>query len=78
VAETDPGLRSQLEQDHATVTPAERASHPRIAHLTLSSSGPPISVLAVATVMTGCCESTTVTATLEPHLGAWLVVAVSG
>ena len=78
VAEVDPGLRSQLEQGRGTTTPAERATRPRIAHLTLSSSGPPISVLAVATVTARCCRSSTLAATLEPQHGAWLVVAVTG
>jgi hypothetical protein len=77
VNRADPALRSQLEQGRATTTPAERAARPRIAHLTLSSSGPPISVLAVATITAGCCGSSALTATLEPEHGAWLIVAVS-
>jgi hypothetical protein len=78
LADADPGLRSALEQGHATTTPAERASRPRITRLTLSSSGPPISVVAVAVVKVGCCGSSNLTATLEPRDGACLVVAASG
>ena len=73
----DRGLRSQLEHGHAITTPAERASLPRIIGLSLSSSGPPISVTAVAVVTTAHGQPSQLTATLEPHRGTWLVVEVS-
>jgi hypothetical protein len=72
-----PNLRRELQQGHATTTPAERAARPRIAHLTLTSAGPPISVVAVA-VVTGCRDPSQLTATLEPHDNRWLVLAVNG
>jgi hypothetical protein len=74
----DPNLRRELEQGHATATPAERAARPRIEHLSLSPAGPPISVVALASVMIGCCSPLHLSATLEPHRGGWLVVAVDG
>lgn len=77
VTSTDQGLRWQLEHGHAITTPAERASPPHIARLSLSSSGPPISVTAVAVVTTADSQASQVTATLEPHHSARLVVTVS-
>jgi len=77
VTGTDQGLRWQLEHGHAITTPAERASPPHIARLSLSSSGPPISVTAVAVVTTADSQPSQLTATLEPHRGTWLVVTVS-
>jgi hypothetical protein len=53
VAALDQSLRWQLERDRATTTPAERASRPRVAHLSTTSSGPPVSVVAVAIVTAG-------------------------
>ena len=78
VTGVDRTLRCQLEHGHATTTPAERAARPRISHLSLSSAGPPVSVVAVAVVTTACCAPSQLTATLEPHGRGWLVVAVSG
>jgi hypothetical protein len=78
VTGADPNLRRQLQRGHATATPAERAARPRIAHLSLTSAGPPLSVVAVALITTACCESSDLTATLEPNAGSWLVVAVTG
>jgi hypothetical protein len=77
VTSVDQGLRWQLEHGHAITTPAERASPPHIARLSLSSSGPPISVTAVAVVTTADSQASQVTATLEPHHSTWLVVTVS-
>jgi hypothetical protein len=45
ISGVDPTFRWQLEHGHATTTPAERVSRPRISHLSLSSAGPPISVV---------------------------------
>lgn len=78
VTGADPKLRRQLQHGHATTTPAERDARPRIAHLSLTSAGPPVSVVAVAVITTACCGSSDLTATLEPNAGSWLVVAVSG
>ena len=77
VTSIDQGLRWQLEHGHAITTPAERASPPHIARLPLSSSGPPISVTAVAVVTTAHGQPSQLTATLEPHHSTWLVVTVS-
>jgi hypothetical protein len=78
IAGVDPNLRRELEQGHATTTPAERAARPRIEHLSLSPAGPPVSAVALATVTTGCCTPSHLSATLEPHRGGWVVVAVNG
>ena len=78
VVGADPNLRRDLEQGHATTTPAERAARPRIEHLSLTPAGPPVSVIALAIVITGCCSPSRLTATLEPHGRGWLVVAVNG
>jgi hypothetical protein len=78
VTGADPRLRGQLQHGHTATTPAERDARPRIAHLSLTSAGPPVSVIANAVITTACCESSHLTATLEPHAGSWLVVAVSG
>jgi hypothetical protein len=78
VVGADPNLRRDLEQGHATTTPAERAARPQIEHLSLSPTGPPVSVIALAIVTTGCCSPSHLSATLEPHGGGWLVVAVNG
>jgi hypothetical protein len=78
VTGTDPKLRRQLQHGHATTTPAERAARPRIAHLSLTPAGPPVSVVAVATVTAPCGESSDLTASLEPNAGSWQVVAISG
>jgi hypothetical protein len=77
VAAVDRGLRWQLERKHATTTPAERASRPRVARLSTTSSGPPVSVVAVAIVTAGPGPASRLTATLEPHRRRWLVVAVA-
>jgi hypothetical protein len=77
VAAVDQGLRRQLEHDRATTTPDERASRPRVARLSIASSGPPVSVVAVAVVTTGPGPTLRLTATLEPHRRTWLVVAVA-
>jgi predicted small lipoprotein YifL len=71
-------LRRQLEHGHAITTPAERASSPHVVRLSLSSSGPPISVTAIALLTTADSQPSQLTATLEPHHGTWLVVAISG
>jgi hypothetical protein len=73
-----PALHRELAQGHATTTPAERATRPHISRITLTSAGPPISVVAVAVVTTACCAPSQLTATLEPHDNRWLVVAVNG
>ena len=78
VVGANPNLRRELEQGHATTTPAERAARPRIEHLFLSPAGPPVSAVARAIVTTGCCSPSHLSATLEPHGGGWLVVAVNG
>ena len=73
-----PTLRRDLEHGHATTTPAERAARPRIEHLSLTPTGPPVSAIATTNVITGCCSPSHLSATLEPHRGGWLVVAVNG
>ena len=78
VVGADPNLRRELEQGHAITTPAERAARPRIEHLSLSPAGPPVSAIALATVMIGCCSPSHLSATLEPHGRGWVVVAVNG
>ena len=78
VAGAAPALHRELAQGHATTTPAERAARPRIEHLSLSPTGPPVSAVAHANVTTGCCSPSHLTATLEPHRGGWIVVAVNG
>jgi hypothetical protein len=78
VTGANPTLRRDLEEGHATTTPAERTARPRIEHLSLSPTGPPVSVAALAIVTTGCCSPSHLSATLEPHRGGWLVVAVDG
>jgi hypothetical protein len=78
VAAVDRGLRWELEREHATTTPAERASRPRVARLSTTSSGPPVSVVAVAIVTAGRGPASRLTATLERHRRTWLVVAVAG
>jgi hypothetical protein len=78
VTGVDRTLRHDLENGQATTTPAERTARPRVSHLSLSSAGPPVSVVAVAAVTTGCCAPSQLTATLEPGGRGWLVVAVSG
>jgi hypothetical protein len=78
VVGADPNLRRDLEQGHATTTPAERAARPRIEHLSLSPAGPPVSIVALAIVTTGSCSPSHLSATLEPHGTRWLVVAVNG
>jgi len=74
----DLNLRRDLEHGHATTTPAERATRPRIEHLSLSPAGPPVSVVALGIVTTGCCSPSQLSATLEPHGRGWVVVAVNG
>lgn len=78
VVGSDQALRWQLEHGRATTTPAERASRPRIAHLSLASGGPPISVVAVAVMDVDHDRPSRLTATLEPYLRTWLVVAITG
>jgi hypothetical protein len=78
VTGADQSLRADLEQGHATLTPAERASRPCVAHLSITPAGPPVSVVAVALVDVGHGPSSRLTATLEPRRGRWLVVAIAG
>jgi hypothetical protein len=78
VVGADPNLRRDLEHGHATTTPAERAARPRVEHLSLSPTGPPVSVVALAIVTTGCCSPSHLSATLEPHGRGWLVIAANG
>jgi|HubBroStandDraft_6_1064221.scaffolds.fasta_scaffold392015_2 hypothetical protein len=74
----DQGLRRKLAHGHAITTPAEHASPPHVIRLSLISSGPPISVTAVALGTTAESQPSQLTATLEPHHGTWVVVAASG
>ncbi|MGZ4234527.1 MAG: hypothetical protein ACXVWT_00370 [Solirubrobacteraceae bacterium] len=78
VIDAGAALRRQLEHDQATITPAERASHPHIARLAVASTGPPVSVIAIALVDVDHGRPVRLTATLEPHGRSWLVVAVDG
>jgi hypothetical protein len=78
VAGANESLRAQLEHGHATLTPAERASRPHLAHLSITSAGPPVSVTAVALVNLGPRRSSRLTATLESRRGKWVVVAITG
>jgi hypothetical protein len=78
VAGAAQNLRTQLEHSHATLTPAERASRPHLAHLSITSAGPPVSVVAVALVDAGAGPRSRLTATLELRRGKWLVVAIAG
>jgi hypothetical protein len=76
VAGANQTLRRQLEHGRAAITPAERSSRPRVARLTLTSAGPPISAIAVAVITAGHRPTSTLAATLEPHHGRWRVVAI--
>jgi hypothetical protein len=78
VASVNPSVQRQLEHGHATPTPAERASRPRVARVTLTSAGPPVSAIATAFVAVGHAEESRLIATLEPRRGKWLVVAIGG
>lgn len=78
VADVDASVRWQLEHGRATTTPAEHASRPRVAHLTVTPAGPPISAIATALVAVDRGTESRLTATLEPRRGRWLVVAISG
>lgn len=78
VAGADQSVRAELEHGRAMLTPAERASRPRIAHMSIRSAGPPISVVAVAVVEARQGASSRLTATLEPRRGRWVVVAIAG
>jgi len=73
----DRNVRWQLEHGHATITPAERASRLQIAHLSLASGGPPISVVATAVIEVGQGQRLLLSITLEPRRKTWLVVAIS-
>ena len=68
-------LQSQFRDQTARITPAERATRPRILHVTVAAAGPPMSATATATVLSGGSRSR-LTATLEPHDGRWIVTAV--
>ena len=78
VAGADHRLRAQLAHGQATLTPAERASRPHLAHLSITAAGPPVSVVAVALVNVAPGPPSPLTATLEPRRGKWLVVAITG
>jgi hypothetical protein len=78
VAGADQNLRTELERGRATLTAVERASRPHLAHLSITSAGPPVSVVAVALVDVGPGPPSPLTATLEPRRGKWLVVAIAG
>jgi hypothetical protein len=74
----DQSLRAQLAHGHATLTQAEHVSRPRLARLSITSAGPPVSVTATAVVNVGAGRSSRLTATLEPRRGKWVVVAIAG
>jgi hypothetical protein len=78
VAGAGQSLRAQLAHGHATLTPVERASHPHLARLSITSAGPPVSVVAMALVNVGPGRPSRLTATLEPRRGKWVVVAIAG
>ncbi len=77
VRDADRSLRLQFARGHATTTPAERASRARVGRVSLTSSGPPVSVLAVAVVAVIDGPPSRLTATLEPYGRTWIVVAVA-
>src|SRR6202035_1116432 len=66
--------RAELKQGSLT-TPAERAARPRVARVGVTRAGPPLSALATATILVGQTHYQ-LTATLEPHHGRWVVVAI--
>jgi hypothetical protein len=70
-------VRRQLEHSRALLTPAERAANPHISAVQIVSAGPPVSVIALATVEAGG-TSSRLTATLEPRPSGWLVAALDG
>jgi hypothetical protein len=74
VRAVDPQLRSELQQP-ARLTPAERAARPVVAHVSVTRAGPPLSVLATATILVDQARYQ-LTATLEPQHGNWVVVAI--
>jgi hypothetical protein len=76
VAGVDPNVRWELSHARANPTPAQRAAHPRIRRLTVSSGGPPVSVTATAVIADAPGAGYRLTATLEPRHGAWRVVAI--
>jgi hypothetical protein len=78
VAGANQSLRPHLDHGDATLTPAERASRPHLTHLSITSAGPPVSVVAVALIDVDAGRSSRLTATLEPRRGKWLVVAIAG
>jgi len=77
VPDVDANLSSRLEHSRALITPAERATTPTLARLTVVAAGPPVSALATAIVLSGRSHYK-LTATLEPKHGRWTVVAVDG
>ena len=77
LADVDERLGAELRAGEAMVTPAERDAKPRIARVSVAPAGPPLSVIATATVVAQE-ESYQLTATLEPRAGSWMVVAIDG
>lgn len=70
-------LRGELRKGTGLVTPAEKAAKPRILDVKVKPAGPPVSVIASADVAAGRGRYT-LTATLEPQHGGWVVVAADG
>jgi hypothetical protein len=82
-ADAVPGIsgqvRAKLQRARARITPAERAAQPRLARLALTATGPPTSILARATITAGPgAAPSTLTITLEPRHGRWLIIALGG
>jgi hypothetical protein len=76
IAGADRSLQWELEHGHATITPAEHSSRPRLTHLAVAAAGPPVSVVATAVIDVGHHQLAHLSATLEPHRHTWRVVAI--
>lgn len=75
VVSVDGTLRWQLEHGRSNITQGERASRPRITHLSVATAGPPVSVVTIA-VVDGGVQLARLSATLEPYHRTWRVVAI--
>jgi hypothetical protein len=70
-----PQLHAQFRRGEGRLTPAERSAAPRVLRVSVTPQGPPLSVLATATILAAS-RQWRLTATLEPQHRRWLIVAV--
>jgi hypothetical protein len=79
IRNVSPSVRDQLQRARARTTPAEHLASPRVVAVKLSQAGPPTSVRATATYTTAARpRASSLTVTLEPRRGRWLVTALAG